>query len=146
MCRLYGFLANEPTKVNARSCMRRMPSSIKAAPICAARRIRTAGAPAAMRTVRRDRPRRFSLPAPNHDSASIRLTARPTSCLRRCARRQNDESGTECPVEAIFHEDNLLEAWKPFQERNAEMAPQCEVIAEQKEALDPDCRPISPPS
>ena len=41
----------------------------------------------------------------------------------------------ECPVEAIFHEDNLPEEWKPFLELNAEMSPQCEVITEQKEPL-----------
>ena len=41
----------------------------------------------------------------------------------------------ECPVEAIFHEDNLPEEWKDFTALNAEMAPQCEVITEKKEPL-----------
>ena len=41
----------------------------------------------------------------------------------------------ECPVEAIFHEDNLPEEWAAFTELNAEMAPQCEVITEKKEPL-----------
>lgn len=41
----------------------------------------------------------------------------------------------ECPVEAIFHEDNLPEEWAEFKELNAEMAPQCEVITEKKEPL-----------
>ena len=41
----------------------------------------------------------------------------------------------ECPVEAIFHEDNVPEEWKAFTELNAEMAPQCEVITEKKEPL-----------
>jgi ferredoxin len=41
----------------------------------------------------------------------------------------------ECPVEAIFHEDNLPEEWKPFKELNAEMSPQCPVITEKKEPL-----------
>jgi len=36
----------------------------------------------------------------------------------------------ECPVEAIFHEDNVPEEWKGFTELNAEMAPQCPVITE----------------
>jgi ferredoxin len=30
----------------------------------------------------------------------------------------------ECPVEAIFHEDNLPEQWKDFTPLNAEMAKQ----------------------
>ena len=41
----------------------------------------------------------------------------------------------ECPVEAIFHEDNLPEEWKPFKELNAEMAPQCPSITEKKPPL-----------
>jgi ferredoxin len=41
----------------------------------------------------------------------------------------------ECPVEAIFHEDNVPEEWKGFIELNAEMAPQCPVITEKKEPL-----------
>src|SRR5262249_48325715 len=41
----------------------------------------------------------------------------------------------ECPVEAIFHQDNVPEEWKPFIELNAEMAPQCPNITEKKEPL-----------
>ena len=41
----------------------------------------------------------------------------------------------ECPVEAIFHEDNLPEQWKEFTALNAEMSPQCPVITEKKEPL-----------
>jgi ferredoxin len=41
----------------------------------------------------------------------------------------------ECPVEAIFHEDNVPEEWKGFTELNKEMAPQCPVITEKKEPL-----------
>ncbi len=41
----------------------------------------------------------------------------------------------ECPVEAIFHEDSLPKEWSAFTELTAEMAPQCEVITEQKEPL-----------
>ena len=40
-----------------------------------------------------------------------------------------------CPVEAIFHEDNVPEEWKPFTQLNAEMAPQCPVITEKKTPL-----------
>jgi ferredoxin len=41
----------------------------------------------------------------------------------------------ECPVEAIFHEDNLPEEWKEFTALNAEMALQTPVITEKKEPL-----------
>ena len=41
----------------------------------------------------------------------------------------------ECPVEAIFHEDNLPEEWLPFKELNAEMAAKLPVITEKKEPL-----------
>ena len=38
---------------------------------------------------------------------------------------------TECPVEAIFFEDDVPEPWKPFIDLNREMAPQCPNITEQ---------------
>ena len=41
----------------------------------------------------------------------------------------------ECPVEAIFPEENVPGEWEAFIELNAEMAPQCEVLAEKKEPL-----------
>ena len=41
----------------------------------------------------------------------------------------------ECPVEAIFHEDNVPEGEEGFTALTAEMASQCEVITEQKEPL-----------
>ena len=41
-----------------------------------------------------------------------------------------------CPVEAIFHEDNLPDEWKEFTALNAEQAPQCPVINEKKDALE----------
>ena len=41
----------------------------------------------------------------------------------------------ECPVEAIFHEDNVPEEWSAFTELNAEMAPTLPVITEKKEPL-----------
>jgi ferredoxin len=41
----------------------------------------------------------------------------------------------ECPVEAIFHEDNVPAEWKDFTALNAEMSPQCPVITEKKEPL-----------
>ena len=44
----------------------------------------------------------------------------------------------ECPVEAIFHEDNLPDEWKEFTALNAEMASQLPVITEKKEPLKSD--------
>jgi ferredoxin len=41
----------------------------------------------------------------------------------------------ECPVAAIFHEDNLPEEWAAYKDLNAEMAPQCPVLTERKEPL-----------
>jgi ferredoxin len=41
----------------------------------------------------------------------------------------------ECPVEAIFHEDNVPEEWKGFTQLNAEMASQCPNITEKKTPL-----------
>jgi ferredoxin len=41
----------------------------------------------------------------------------------------------ECPVEAIFHEDNVPEEWKAFTELNAEMALQTPNITEKKEPI-----------
>ena len=41
----------------------------------------------------------------------------------------------ECPVEAIFHEDNLPAEWKDFTALNAEMATQLPVITEKKDPL-----------
>ena len=41
----------------------------------------------------------------------------------------------ECPVEAIFHEDNVPEEWKDFIAVNAELAPTLPVITEKKTPL-----------
>ncbi len=41
----------------------------------------------------------------------------------------------ECPVEAIFHEDNVPEEWKDFTALNAELAPTLPNITEKKEPL-----------
>ena len=42
----------------------------------------------------------------------------------------------ECPVEAIFHEDNLPEQWKEYTALNAEMARQSPNIAEKQDPLE----------
>lgn len=42
---------------------------------------------------------------------------------------------SECPVEAIYPDDAVPEAWKSYIALNAEMAPQCPVITEQKPPL-----------
>ena len=41
----------------------------------------------------------------------------------------------ECPVEAIFHEDNVPADWKNYIEMNAEMAPKSKVITEKQKPL-----------
>lgn len=41
----------------------------------------------------------------------------------------------ECPVEAIFHEDNLPGEWADYKALNAELATQCPVITEKKESM-----------
>lgn len=44
----------------------------------------------------------------------------------------------ECPVEAIFLDDNLPGEWVHYKELNAEKAEQCPNITEQKEPLAED--------
>src|SRR4029079_3615374 len=46
-----------------------------------------------------------------------------------------EECVPECPVAAIFHDDNRHEEGKPYTQLNAEMAPQCPVITEKKEPM-----------
>ena len=41
----------------------------------------------------------------------------------------------ECPVEAIFHEDDVPEQWQSYIALNAEKAPNLPVITEKKEPL-----------
>jgi len=41
----------------------------------------------------------------------------------------------ECPVEAIFHEDNVPEEWQSYIGLNAEKAPTCEVITEKQDPI-----------
>ena len=41
----------------------------------------------------------------------------------------------ECPVEAIFYEENVPAAWRDFVALNAEMAAICPPIVERKEPL-----------
>jgi len=46
----------------------------------------------------------------------------------------------ECPVEAIFHEDNVPEEWQEYIQLNAERAPECEPITEKQDPLEgPEC-------
>jgi len=42
----------------------------------------------------------------------------------------------ECPVEAIFHEDDLPEKWKEFAALNAEMAKRNPNIVDKQDALE----------
>lgn len=46
-----------------------------------------------------------------------------------------DACRVECPVEAIFHEDNVPDKWRGFVELNAEMAAKTSSITEQKAPL-----------
>jgi ferredoxin len=41
----------------------------------------------------------------------------------------------QCPVEAIFHEDNVPDEWKEYIQLNAEKAAESEVITEKKKPL-----------
>ena len=41
----------------------------------------------------------------------------------------------ECPVEAIFRDENVPEEWTAYIALNAEMSPSCPPISEKKEAL-----------
>ena len=41
----------------------------------------------------------------------------------------------ECPVEAIFHEDDVPDDWKSFIQLNADKSPECENITERKDPL-----------
>jgi ferredoxin len=41
----------------------------------------------------------------------------------------------ECPVEAIFHEDDVPAEWRDYIALNAEMSPVCPQITERKEPL-----------
>ena len=41
----------------------------------------------------------------------------------------------ECPVEAIYLDENVPEEWRRYIELNAEMAPKCEVITEKRTPL-----------
>lgn len=42
---------------------------------------------------------------------------------------------SECPVEAIYHENDVPEQWREYIGLNAEMAPSCPRITEMKPAL-----------
>jgi ferredoxin len=44
----------------------------------------------------------------------------------------------ECPVQAIYHEDNVPEIWREYIALNAEMAPLCPQITEKRRPLADD--------
>jgi len=46
-----------------------------------------------------------------------------------------DACVSECPVEAIYHEDNVPSEWKDFIALNAEMSKTCPPITERKTPL-----------
>lgn len=49
-----------------------------------------------------------------------------------------DACRVECPVEAIFHEDNVPAEWRDFIRLNAEMSASCPPITERKTPLKTD--------
>ena len=53
----------------------------------------------------------------------------PTECI------DCDACVPECPVEAIFYEDNVPAEWREFIALNAEMAARCPPIVTRKEPL-----------
>jgi ferredoxin len=53
----------------------------------------------------------------------------PTECI------DCDACVSECPVEAIFYEENVPEQWRDFIALNAEMSQQCPAITEKKPPL-----------
>lgn len=53
----------------------------------------------------------------------------PESCI------DCDACVPECPVEAIFYEENVPEKWRGYIALNAEMAPQTPQITERKAPL-----------
>lgn len=44
---------------------------------------------------------------------------------------------SECPTQAIYHEDNVPEPWREYIELNAEMSRVCPSITERKPPLNP---------
>jgi ferredoxin len=46
-----------------------------------------------------------------------------------------DACAGECPVQAIYHEDNVPEQWKDFVALNREMSAVCPTICDRKEPL-----------
>ncbi|HEV8062293.1 MAG TPA: 4Fe-4S binding protein [Gemmataceae bacterium] len=61
-----------------------------------------------------------------------------------------DACVAECPVEAIFREDEVPERWRHYVALNAEMARNCPPIVERKEPMAPpdphQTRPADRPS
>jgi len=53
----------------------------------------------------------------------------PESCI------DCDACVPECPVEAIFYEENVPEQWREYVALNAEMAPKCPPITERQPPL-----------
>jgi ferredoxin len=46
-----------------------------------------------------------------------------------------DACVSECPVEAIYFEDNVPDQWKGYIALNAEMAPKCPQIVERTQPM-----------
>jgi len=59
------------------------------------------------------------------------LSIHPDECV------DCDACKVECPVEAIFHEDDVPERWRDFVALNRAMAATCPSIVDRKEPLAP---------
>ena len=57
----------------------------------------------------------------------------PRAWIRACI--DCESCVPECPVEAIFLDENVPEEWQSYIALNAEMAPKCPVITEKKPPL-----------
>ena len=65
---------------------------------------------------------------PDYDAAE-QLFIDPDECI------DCDACKPECPVDAIFHEDEVPAAWEAFVALNREMAATCPPITDRKEPL-----------
>ena len=66
---------------------------------------------------------------------STGCSSRITRVRSRWALISRQQCVSECPVEAIFQDDDVPEQWRHFIQLNGEMAKQCPEIVEKKAPL-----------
>ena len=71
-------------------------------------------------------------PCESFHEGTDQLYINPDSCI------DCDACVVECPVDAIFHEDDLPEEMKKYVQINADQSEACENITERKEPLKKD--------